>query len=68
MSAEDGTHKKKKKKRRSTDTSSATAPDSTDFPEDPEGGLYGPDRPTAAEHNGPTKDTTGDDVVFNHEF
>ncbi|KAF8201835.1 hypothetical protein BJ912DRAFT_520392 [Pholiota molesta] len=68
MSAEDGTHKKKKKKRRSIDASSVTAPDSTDFPEDPEGGLYGPSRSTAAEHNAPTKDTTGDDVVFNHEF
>ncbi|KAF8964687.1 hypothetical protein BDZ97DRAFT_1659952 [Flammula alnicola] len=70
MSAEDGTQKKKKKKKhRSSDaTSSIATHDSTDFPEDAEGGLYGPDRPTPQEAESSNKDKTTGEEVFNHEF
>ncbi len=40
----------------------------TDFPEDPEGGLYGPDRVTVPTGSGPMRSTAADETVFNHEF
>lgn len=68
MPADDGSQKKKKKKKsKSTDVNSVTTRDSTDFPEDAEGGLYGPDREPAPT-NGPKTDTTAEETVFNHEF
>lgn len=69
MPADDGSHRKKKKKKsRTADANSVTTRDSTDFPEDPEGGLYGPDRVTAPTGSGPKQNTTTDETVFNHEF
>lgn len=70
MSAEgDNQKKRKKKKRKSTDgDNSVTTRDSADFPEDPEGGLYGNrvSGPESGPKSGLTKST--DEEVFNHEF
>ncbi|KAF4615352.1 hypothetical protein D9613_003059 [Agrocybe pediades] len=65
MSAE-GEQRKKKKKRRSSDADSSIA--TTEFPEDPEGGLYG--EPGARSTTPPEakKDKTTDSEIFNHEF
>lgn len=71
------TGKKKKKKKRSVkrssdvdgDTYSRRSGSTNEFPEDPEGGLYGNSSP-AGEANGSAsapRQTNGDDV-FNHEF
>lgn len=69
MPADDGSHRKKKKKKsRTADANSVTTRDSTDFPEDPEGGLYGPDRVTVPTGSGPMRSTAADETVFNHEF
>lgn len=70
MSADDVQKKRRKKKRKSTDAdSSITGQEPADFPEDPEGGLYG-DRQTrsAGPESRPGVDRTTDDQVFNHEF
>jgi hypothetical protein len=69
MSAEgDSSKKKKKKKRRSMDAESSIVTNaSTEFPEDPEGGLYG-DAPARASKSQPAKADQTDDTVFNHEF
>lgn len=69
MSGEgDSSKKKKKKKRRSMDAESSIATNaSTEFPEDPEGGLYG-DAPVRASKSQPAQAAKTDDTVFNHEF
>ena len=71
------TRRKKSKKRRSTavvddvDTYSRRSDSTTEFPEDPEGGLYGDRRPTAGaddrdrEDNAPRR--TNDEYIFSHE-
>jgi hypothetical protein len=67
MSAEDESRRKKKKKRKSSDaTSTVTTPDSNEFPEDPEGGLYS-NRPNPSP-NGSNKDKTTNEEVFDHQF
>jgi len=63
----DGQKKRKKKKRKSSDAASSVGThDSNEFPEDPEGGLYG------GNTNGPEErirqDKATDEEVFNHEF
>ena len=70
--------RKKSKKRRSTvgdeDTYSRRSDSTTEFPEDPEGGLYGDRRPAAG--NGPDGPDRADDAprrtndsdIFNHEL
>ncbi|THH19303.1 hypothetical protein EW146_g1833 [Bondarzewia mesenterica] len=71
----EGVPKKKKKKRsgRSTvgdlDGESYSRSASTEFPEDPEGGLYG-ERSAEATENGGARENgrTDDDTVFNHQF
>ena len=72
--------RKKSKKRRSAaavvdaDAYSQRSGSTTEFPEDPEGGLYGDRRPTVGrdadgpggEEGGPRR--TNDDDIFNHEL
>jgi hypothetical protein len=75
--AEDGSRRKKSKKKRSTaDAGSTYSRGSTnDFPEDPEGGLYGPSRPARQERdlpdvpggNGPAGSRNSEEV-FSHQF
>lgn len=63
------TSRKKSKKRRSTvetDTYSRQSGSTTEFPEDPEGGLYGDSRPGAAPVNGSGR--RDEDNIFTHEF
>lgn len=73
ITEESGTKKKKKKKRsksvgRDPDTYSQNDPSTSEFPEDPEGGLYGDRRrQPVAEANGRTATQDGDDI-FRHEF
>jgi len=68
MSAEGDSRKKKKKKRRSVDAESSIATnESGEFPEDPEGGLYG-DAPVRASKSQPPQADRRDETVFNHEF
>ncbi|KAF8902139.1 hypothetical protein CPB84DRAFT_1679199 [Gymnopilus junonius] len=63
----DGQKKKKKKRRKSSDaTSSIGTHDSNEFPEDPEGGLYGGNTNIPEERI--KQDKTTDEEVFNHEF
>jgi uncharacterized membrane protein YqaE (UPF0057 family) len=68
MSAEDESRRKKKKKKRKSSeaASTVTAGDSNEFPEDPEGGLYGsrPNPPL----DGPKEDKTTNEEVFDHQF
>lgn len=68
MSAEDESQrKKKKKKRKSSEAASVVSTrDSNDFPEDPEGGLYGglPNPPSESSR----KDKTTNEEVFDHQF
>jgi len=72
MSAEGDQRKKKKKKRRSLDADSSIAANENEFPEDPEGGLYGERvRGSAAaplDDKSSKKDQTTDSEIFNHEF
>ena len=64
----DGQKKRKKKKRKSSDAdSSVVTQDSNEFPEDPEGGLYGRNT-NGHEADGIKQDKTTDEEVFNHEF
>ncbi|KAI0748345.1 hypothetical protein C8Q80DRAFT_1171398 [Daedaleopsis nitida] len=76
---EGGSRKRKSKKRRSTavaddaDTSSRRSESTTEFPEDPEGGLYGDRRPAAGSgmdgrdrEDAPRR--TNDEDIFNHEL
>ncbi|KAF9564642.1 hypothetical protein CPC08DRAFT_741371 [Agrocybe pediades] len=65
MSAE-GEQRKKKKKRRSSDADSSIA--TTEFPEDPEGGLYGERGARSTTPPEAKKDKTTDSEIFNHEF
>lgn len=58
--------KKKKKKRRSSATSSGSATQGAEFPEDPEGDLYGA-RGIEEEQDNKRVATT-DEEVFNHQF
>ena len=78
--ADGSSRRKKSKKRRSAaaavdaDTYSRRSESTSEFPEDPEGGLYGDRRPTAgrdvnrlaAEDEAPRR--TNDDDIFNHEL
>jgi len=66
MASEGRTKKRKKKKTRDTE-SMASGPPENEFPEDPEGGLYGErDKPAASESSSTKVKTT--DEIFNHEF
>ncbi|KDR81614.1 hypothetical protein GALMADRAFT_89750 [Galerina marginata CBS 339.88] len=70
MSAEgDGQKKKKKKKRKSSDAASSIGThESNDYPEDPEGGLYG-GNPAGPGDSAPKDNTkSAGEEVFNHEF
>ncbi|KAH9484276.1 UPF0057 membrane protein [Psilocybe cubensis] len=68
MSADGENQKKRrKKKRKSTDGDSSMTRDSGDFPEDPEGGLYGSHR-GGLDSGPPSRSKTTDEEVFNHEF
>ena len=74
---EGSTRRRKSKKRRSAaaavvdaDTYSQRSESTTEFPEDPEGGLYGDRRPTAG-RDGAGQDEprrTNDEDIFNHEL
>lgn len=71
--AEPSRRRKSKKKRRSTvvETDSYRSNDSTsEFPEDPEGGLYGDHRPAADRAGEQTQrqTRTTDDEIFSHEL
>lgn len=62
-----GSKKSKKSKKGSVATESiASSRESTNFPEDAEGGLYG-DTPPAKSNQQSNSDRTGDDV-FAHQF
>lgn len=77
---ESGSRRKKSKKRRSTavaddvDTYTRRSESTSEFPEDPEGGLYGDHRPAAGggvdgrdrEEDAPRR--TNDEDIFNHEL
>ncbi|TBU65600.1 hypothetical protein BD310DRAFT_864437 [Dichomitus squalens] len=62
--------RKKSKKRRSpaadAETYSQRSESTTEFPEDPEGGLYGDRRPPAEERDGLRRTTS--EEIFNHEL
>ncbi|EIN07361.1 hypothetical protein PUNSTDRAFT_127096 [Punctularia strigosozonata HHB-11173 SS5] len=64
--------KKSKKKRGTADVDSTYSRGSTnDFPEDPEGGLYGPSRPAQRERDlpdVPNGNGTSEADVFSHQF
>ncbi|KAI0636756.1 hypothetical protein C8Q77DRAFT_1049553 [Trametes polyzona] len=71
----DGSTRRRKSKRKSKvaaddDTYSRRSDSTTEFPEDPEGGLYGDRRPAAATSpdREPDNARTTDDVIFNHEL
>lgn len=75
LSEEQGRKKKKKKKsaRRTAegdgDTYSRRSGSTTEFPEDPEGGLYGESRARAGVNGGASEPRqTNDDDIFNHEL
>ena len=55
--------KKKRRKRKSSDT--VTRDEANEFPEDPEGGLYG-ERPQVPDER--QKDTLTEEQIFSHEF
>ncbi|KAI0664608.1 hypothetical protein C8Q70DRAFT_3012 [Cubamyces menziesii] len=62
--------KKKSKVAADEDTYSRRSDSTTEFPEDPEGGLYGDRRPAAAAGEEPARDVarTTDEDIFNHEL
>jgi len=63
--------RKKSKKRRSavdSDAHSRQSDEASGFPEDPEGGLYGPGRDVAASAGGEANGRTDEDYIFNHEL
>ncbi|KAF8654135.1 hypothetical protein AX16_003666 [Volvariella volvacea WC 439] len=67
MSADQGRKKKSKRKKSRTSLATDSSRDSTiEFPEDPEGGLYGSRLNPTTQENGKSKTT--DDDVFRHEF
>ncbi|KAL0581742.1 hypothetical protein V5O48_000324 [Marasmius crinis-equi] len=65
---------KRRKSRPSTATSMDSAGDTTAFPEDPEGGLYGPSLSQRAANGAERSDAnarpkgTTDEEIFNHQF
>ncbi|KAI0673005.1 hypothetical protein C8Q78DRAFT_692940 [Trametes maxima] len=70
-----GSTRRKKSKRKSKgavddDTYSRRSDSTTEFPEDPEGGLYGDRRPAGGADGDRGRDNTRttDDVIFNHEL
>lgn len=66
---EPSTKRKKSRKRRSTvddDSYSRQSDETNNFPEDPEGGLYGPAR--GAEASGEANGRTDENYIFNHEL
>ncbi len=66
MASEDKTKKRKKKKTKDTE-SMASGPPENEFPEDPEGGLYG-ERAKPAESESSSTKAKATDEIFNHEF
>ncbi|KAL7283571.1 LOW QUALITY PROTEIN: hypothetical protein ACG7TL_003006 [Trametes sanguinea] len=73
--AESSTRRRKSKKKSKgavdDDTYSRRSESTTEFPEDPEGGLYGDRRPAGGvDGEGGSRDPvrTTDDVIFNHEL
>lgn len=62
MTSEEGSRKKRRSKRKSSDT--ARDDESNEFPEDPEGGLYGERRQVPEEQQ---KNLT-EEQVFSHQF
>ncbi|KAF9052635.1 hypothetical protein BJ165DRAFT_1339947 [Panaeolus papilionaceus] len=69
MSAETETRKRRKKKKKSSDADSSIGTrDSAEFPEDPEGGLYGERPPPGQEEDESKKVQKTTDDVFKHEF
>ncbi|KAI0780714.1 hypothetical protein BD413DRAFT_9515 [Trametes elegans] len=72
---EGSTRRRKSKKKKSKvvadeDTYSRRSDSTTDFPEDPEGGLYGDRSPAvgAGAERGQANARTTDDAIFNHEL
>ncbi|KAI0332138.1 hypothetical protein GY45DRAFT_1321456 [Cubamyces sp. BRFM 1775] len=73
MQDEGSTRRRKSKKKSKVavdeDTYSRRSDSTTEFPEDPEGGLYGDRRPAAAATSGePAVARTTDEDIFNHEL
>ncbi|KAF8798025.1 hypothetical protein BYT27DRAFT_7203723 [Phlegmacium glaucopus] len=68
MTSEGDSGKKKKRRRKSTDAASsvATRDEVNEFPEDPEGGLYGEGQKVSDERQ--KNKTTTEEQVFNHQF
>ncbi|KAI8989647.1 hypothetical protein BD414DRAFT_438731 [Trametes punicea] len=73
--SESSTRRRKSKKKSKAivdeDTYSRRSDSTTEFPEDPEGGLYGDRRPAGGldeEDRGRDTARTTDDVIFNHEL
>ena len=63
--------KKSSRKRRATvdsDTVSRQSDQTNDFPEDAEGGLYGPTRGGAEPADGEANGRTDEDYIFRHEL
>ncbi|RDX56538.1 hypothetical protein OH76DRAFT_1336347 [Lentinus brumalis] len=67
--SESGSIRRKKSKKRRSSAVVDDASSTTDFPEDPEGGLYGSTRPAGGsdDRDGNQPRQTNDDYIFNHE-